>query len=109
MTGTEGTPGCKPEILANFENGGRLSELLMVGNIATQFPGEVLAYEPWSGKIIGHAEASSKLSYRYRDGWRLRGLDVLGRRSRWRGVFSGRICGVWRMGVVWGFWVAWGR
>jgi hypothetical protein len=63
--------GGSREILANFENGGRLSELLMVGNIATQFPGEVLTYYPATGKIAGPAEASSRLSYEYRDGWRI--------------------------------------
>ena len=36
----------KPEILASFENGGALSELVMLGNIATRFPEQSLAYDP---------------------------------------------------------------
>jgi hypothetical protein len=63
--------GAKPEILASFDSGGRLSELLMLGNIATQFPGETLSYDPAAGQILKHAEAERKLSFPYRDGWRI--------------------------------------
>jgi hypothetical protein len=63
--------GGKPHILADFENGGRLSELLMLGNIATQFPGETLAYEPVAGQISNHSEAARKLTFQYRQSWQL--------------------------------------
>ncbi len=63
--------GGKPHILASFDNGGPLSELLMLGNIATQFPGEVLSYDPAAGQVAGHAEAQRKSDYKYRDGWRI--------------------------------------
>lgn len=63
--------GEKTEIIASFDNGGPLSELLMLGNIATQYPGESIAYDPVAGQITSHPEANQKLTFRYRDGWRL--------------------------------------
>jgi hypothetical protein len=63
--------GKKSHVLADFENGGRLSELLILGNIATQFPGETLFYDPVAGKIPNHAEAARKLVFQYREGWRM--------------------------------------
>jgi hypothetical protein len=38
--------GGKPHILADFDQGGPLSELLMLGNLATQHPEETLSYDP---------------------------------------------------------------
>ncbi|HPD14083.1 MAG TPA: Gfo/Idh/MocA family oxidoreductase [Planctomycetota bacterium] len=67
----EACRGGKPHILATFDNGGPLSELLMLGNIATQFPGETLSYDPVAGQLAGPAEASQKLGFRYRDGWQI--------------------------------------
>jgi hypothetical protein len=63
--------GGKPHILASFDNGGPLSELLMLGNIATQFPGETLTYAPLAGRITSHDEANQKLGFPYRAGWRI--------------------------------------
>lgn len=63
--------GGKREIIANFDNGGRLSELVMTGNIATLFPGETLTYEPAAGQFVNHAEANQRLVYKYRDGWKM--------------------------------------
>jgi hypothetical protein len=63
--------GGKPHILANFDNGGCLSELLMLGNIATLFPGEMLLYDPVSGQITNKAEANDNLGFEYRSGWRI--------------------------------------
>jgi predicted dehydrogenase len=63
--------GGKPHILASFDNGGPLSELLMLGNIATQFPGEALSYYPMIGQITNHSEANQKLVFKYRDGWQI--------------------------------------
>lgn len=61
--------GGQPPILATFENGGRLSEMLMIGNIATLFPGETLVYDPTAGRFEGRPEADAKLSYPCREGW----------------------------------------
>jgi predicted dehydrogenase len=63
--------GAKPHILASFDNGGPLSELLMLGNIATQFPGETLCYDPAAGQITNQAEANQKVVLKYRDGWKM--------------------------------------
>lgn len=67
----EACRGGRPHILAGFDIGGPLSELLMLGNIATQFPGEAIAYDPAAGKIADHAGAAEKLGYEYREGWRI--------------------------------------
>jgi hypothetical protein len=45
--------------------------LLMLGNIATLYPGETLSYDPVAGKITSHAEANQKIAYPYRGGWPL--------------------------------------
>ena len=63
--------GAKRQILASFDNGGPLSELLMLGNIATQYPGETLTYDPVAGQVTSHAEANQRLGFKYRDGWRI--------------------------------------
>lgn len=63
--------GASPQILASFDNGGPLSELLMLGNIATQYPGTTLAYDPVAGQITDPAEANQRLAFPYRDGWQL--------------------------------------
>jgi hypothetical protein len=63
--------GKQPSILANFDNGGPLSELLMLGNIATLFPEESLTYDPATGRITNKAEANEHLSFSYRKGWSL--------------------------------------
>ncbi len=63
--------GARPPILASFDNGGPLSELLMLGNIATQFPGETLCYDPAAGQITNQAEANRKVVWKYRDGWKM--------------------------------------
>lgn len=63
--------GEKPHILASFDNGGPLSELLMMGNIATLFPEETLAYDPAEGRITNKPEANARLGFDYREGWSL--------------------------------------
>jgi hypothetical protein len=63
--------GDRPQILASFDNGGPLSELLMLGNLATQYPGETLAYDPVAGRVTSHADANSRLAMPYRTGWRI--------------------------------------
>ena len=61
--------GGESHILANFDNGGPLSELLMLGNIATQFPEETLSYDPAEGQITNKPEANQYLGFEYREGW----------------------------------------
>lgn len=61
--------GEQPRILANFDNGGPLSELLMLGNIATLYPGQTLSYDPAEGRITNHVEANDSLGFNYREGW----------------------------------------
>jgi hypothetical protein len=63
--------GKQTSILASFDNGGPLSELLMLGNIATLFPEETLAYDPAAGRIMNKAEANEHLGFDYRKGWSL--------------------------------------
>jgi hypothetical protein len=67
----EACRGGDPHILANFDHGGPLSELLMLGNIATQFPEETITYNPVEGRIPNHTDASQQLGFAYRDGWRI--------------------------------------
>ena len=61
--------GGKPHILASFDNGGPLSELLMLGNLANLFPEETLAYDPSAGRITNKDEANEHLDYKARGGW----------------------------------------
>jgi hypothetical protein len=63
--------GDDPHIIANFDNGGRLSEMLMLGNIATRFPEETLSYDPAQGRITNKAEANEHLGIEYRKGWEI--------------------------------------
>ncbi len=63
--------GGDAHILANFENGGRLSEMLMAGSLATRYPGETLSYDPARGRFTNKAEANAHLGIEYRDGWEI--------------------------------------
>lgn len=59
------------EPLASFKYSAIFNEFLMLGDVATRFPGETLCYNPRLGKITNHAEADGALGYRYRQGWTL--------------------------------------
>lgn len=63
--------GIESPILASFDNGGPLSELLMLGNIATLFPRESLAYDTAAGRITNQAAANEHLGFTPREGWRV--------------------------------------
>jgi len=63
--------GGDPHIIATFDNGGPLSELLMLGNIATRYPEETLTYDPAQGRITDKDAANEYLGIEYREGWRL--------------------------------------
>lgn len=56
--------------LSDFANTGPFIELLMLGNVATQFPDE-LEYDPLEGRIVNHAEADAAAHPEYRPGWTL--------------------------------------
>ena len=56
--------------MSNFDYTGPLIEMLMLGNIATQFEGE-LEYDVSSCKIVNHQEANAALRREYRAGWKL--------------------------------------
>ena len=57
--------------LSNFTNAGPYAEFLTIGSLATRFPEEVIEYSPVTGKISNHPAAAERLSYEYREGYRL--------------------------------------
>jgi predicted dehydrogenase len=63
--------GQKPHLLDSFDHGGPLSEMLMLGNLATLVPGETLSYDPAAGQLAGPDEARQRMDFKYRDGWKL--------------------------------------
>jgi hypothetical protein len=63
--------GEKKHIIASFENGGTLSELLMLGNIATRYPETEITYNPVEGMIVDFQKADRHLRFCYRDGWKM--------------------------------------
>jgi hypothetical protein len=60
----------EPAAMSNFDYSGPLNELLMLGNVATQFEG-ALEYDPLASKITNHEEADQALRREYRQGWSL--------------------------------------
>lgn len=60
-----------PSPWARFEYAATFNEFLMLGDIATRFPGSRLEYDPLAGAIKNHTEGNQALSYEYRQGWRL--------------------------------------
>ncbi len=59
-----------PPPWANFDYAGPLTELNMLGNVATQFE-DSLEYDPLAGKILNHEKANQALHAEYRQGWNL--------------------------------------
>ena len=55
---------------ANFDYASALNEMLMLGNVATQFDSQ-LEFDPVAMKVTNNAEADSLLSCEYRQGWTL--------------------------------------
>jgi len=55
---------------ANFDYASSLNEFLMLGNVATQFEGEI-QYEPIGMKIVNNPAADALLCCEYRQGWSL--------------------------------------
>ena len=59
-----------PPAISSFDYASPLTEFLLLGNVATQFPG-ALEYDPRACHIINCAEANEALHRDYRDGWAL--------------------------------------
>jgi len=59
-----------PRPWADFDYASALNEFLMLGNVATQFEGQ-LEFDPVAMKITNHAEADALLRPEYREGWSL--------------------------------------
>ncbi len=59
-----------PKAFSNFEYASKLTEFVLLGNMATRF-NRPLTYEPASGKFPGDSEAEQFLMRTYRQGWKL--------------------------------------
>ena len=66
--------GVKPLPSANFDYAGPLTETVLLGGIASHFPGEKLIWEAEEMKFIDHPKATSLVQRKYRDGWSVPGL-----------------------------------
>jgi len=62
--------GEKVMLMSPFSVAGPYTEMMLLGNVATQFA-EELEYGPLEGKIVNNAEADAQLRRRYREGWSL--------------------------------------
>jgi hypothetical protein len=63
---------CKggPPAASNFDYSGPLAEFVLLGNVATLFPGP-LEYDPALARVVGHEKANAALRRDYRPGWTL--------------------------------------
>ena len=58
-------------LASNFDHGGPLTEIAMLGNIAQRFPGTKLEWDAPNMTIPNHPDANRHMHYAYRDGWQL--------------------------------------
>lgn len=58
-----------PPAGANFEFSSRVTEALLLGNVAVRFPGRTLKWDPTGCKVTNLPEANAHLHYQYREGW----------------------------------------
>ncbi|WP_395750142.1 Gfo/Idh/MocA family protein [Prosthecobacter sp.] len=63
--------GGKKKPGANFDYAAPLTEAVLLGCIATAFPGESLEWDAEGGRISNHAEANKLTTRQYRAGWEL--------------------------------------
>lgn len=56
---------------SNFDYGGPLTQIALLGLIAIRFPGETLRWEDKAMNFTGHKEATALLRSEYRAGWSL--------------------------------------
>ena len=59
---------------ANFDYSGPLSETVLLGGVATRFPGETLKWEAEQLAFAGNEKATSLIRKTYRKGWEVEGL-----------------------------------
>jgi hypothetical protein len=58
-----------PETTANFAYAGPLTETVLLGTIATQFPGQELRWDAPSLSITNHVAAQALVRRPWREGW----------------------------------------
>ena len=56
---------------SNFDYGGPLTQLAMLGLIAIRFPGQTLEWDDKAVRFTNHRAANALLKSKYRNGWRL--------------------------------------
>ena len=54
---------------SNFTYAGPLAETVLLGVLATRFPGEQLLWDTAAARFTHHADANARLSKKYRAGW----------------------------------------
>jgi hypothetical protein len=60
-----------PAAWSNYDYSSALNEMLMLGNVSSQVPGEDLEYDPLACKVVGNDKADGFLRRQYREGWTL--------------------------------------
>jgi predicted dehydrogenase len=60
-----------PPAWSHYDYSGPLNEMLMLGNVSSQLPGEDLEYDPLACTVTNHAKADGLLRRQYREGWTL--------------------------------------
>jgi hypothetical protein len=63
--------GGEEQPLSRFQHTGKFLEFMMLGDVSTRFPGELLEYDPLACRMINHDKADGFLHYDYREGWSL--------------------------------------
>ena len=58
-----------PAAYSNFEIASRLTESMLLGNVAIRVTGKKLEYDGHSGKITNNEDAEKLLKTNYRTGW----------------------------------------
>ena len=56
---------------SNFEYGGRLTQVALLGAIALRFPGQTLQWNDHAGRFTNHNLANAYINPPYRKGWKL--------------------------------------
>ena len=60
---------------ANFEYSGPLTEIVLLGCIASAFPGETMQWNP-QAMTVDHEDANKLMRRDYRDGWQIEGFPA---------------------------------
>jgi hypothetical protein len=66
--------GVKDMPSANFDYAGLLTETVLLGGIASHFPGESLKWHAEKLEFVDHSDATSLVHRKYRKGWEVKGL-----------------------------------